>query len=81
MIKRLRNCPLKRVNNSSEKNQAMDKTPSSCAVDKYMSKISKVLACTKKFKIVVLVAEVCCVNFFFLQFYHSTMCLNKNAQY
>ena len=28
----------------------MDKTPSSCAVDKYMRKISKVLACTKKFK-------------------------------
>ena len=26
----------------------MDKTASSCAVDKYMSKISKVLACTKK---------------------------------
>ena len=43
----------------------MDKTPSSCAVDKYMRKISKVLACTKKFKIVVLVAEVWCVNFFF----------------
>ena len=36
----------------------MDKTPCSCAVDKYKSKISKVLACTKKFKIVVLVAEV-----------------------
>ena len=46
----------------------MDKTPSSCAVDKYMSKISKVLACTKKFKIVVLVAEVWCVNFFFFFF-------------
>ena len=43
----------------------MDKTPSSCAVDKYMRKISKVLACTKKFKIVVLVAEVWWVNFFF----------------
>ena len=36
--KRLRNCP-----------QAMDKTPR-CAVDKYMSKISKILTCTKKFK-------------------------------
>ena len=36
--KRLRNCP-----------QAMDKTPR-CAVDKYMSKISKILTCSKKFK-------------------------------
>ena len=50
----------------------MDKTPSSCAVDKYMSKISKVLACTKKFKIVVLVAEVWCVNFFF--FFFAVLC-------
>ena len=69
----------------TKKNQAMEKTPSSCAVNKYMSKISKILTCTKKFKIIVLVAEVWCVNFFFsfflLQFSHFIMCLNENAQY
>ena len=54
----------------------MDTTPGSCAVDKYMSKISKTLMCTKKFKIIVLLAEEC-----FLQFSHFIMCLNKNAQY
>ena len=64
----------------------MDKTPSSFAVDKYMSKIKKnILTRTKKFKIIVLVAEVWCVNFFFsfflLQFSHFIMCLNENAQY
>ena len=64
------------------KNQAMDTTPSSCAVDKYMSKISKILTCIKKLKIIVLVAEEWCVNlFFFFQFSHFIMCLNKNAQY
>ena len=64
----------------------MDKTPSSFAVDKYMSKILKnILTRTKKFKIIVLVAEVWYVNFFFsfflLQFSHFNMCLNENAQY
>ena len=52
------------------KNQAMDTTSSSCAVDKYMSKISKMLTCTKKIKIIVLVAEEWCViiSFFFSVF-------------
>ena len=69
----------------TKKNQAMEKTPSSSAVDKYMSKISKILTCTKKFKIIVLVAEVWCVNyfFFFLQFFHFIKYVleHKNAQY
>ena len=50
------------------KNQAMDTTSSSCAVDKYMSKISKMLTCTKKLKIIVLVAEEWCVIIFFSVF-------------
>ena len=62
----------------TKKNQAMEKTPSSCAVDKYMSKSSKILTCSKKFKIIVLVAEVWCVNYFFLAVFslYLNMCLN-----
>ena len=51
-----------------EKSQVMDTTPGSCAVDKYTSKISKILMCTKKFKIIVLIPEEWCVNFFFCSF-------------
>ena len=52
----------------------MDKTPSPCAVDKYTSKISKTLTCTRKFKIIVLVPEVWWLNFllFFVFFFFGS---------
>ena len=66
----------------TKKIRAMEKTPSSCAVDKYMSKISKILTCTKKFKIIVLVAEVWCVNFFFFAVFSLYYVLeHENTQY